>query len=63
MIQGTTLAKGLSEWKMKHNAELRLKHHRSNAQDPPEEPMPAAASVVTASTTSTPAEDRPDAGT
>jgi hypothetical protein len=63
MIQGTTLAKGLSEWKMKHNAQLRLKHHRSNAQETPEKPLPAAAAVVTASTTSTPAEDRSDAGT
>ena len=58
MIQGTTLAKGLSEWKMKHNAQTRrLKHHRTNAQEMPKEPLPAAESVVTASTaTSTPAE-------
>ena len=63
MIQGTTLAKGLSEWKMKHNAQTRrlLKHHRSNAQETPKEPLPAAESVVTASTTRTPAEDGSDA--
>ena len=63
MIQETTLAKGLNEWKMKHNVKTRFKHHRSHAQQTPEEPLPASASVVTASTTSTPAEDGSDADT
>jgi hypothetical protein len=63
MIQGTTLAKGFSKWKMKPNAQTRLKHHCSYAQETPKEPLPAAASVVTASTASTSAEDGSGTGT
>jgi hypothetical protein len=48
---------------MKHNAQARLKHHRGYAQEIPEETLPAAVAVVTASTTSTPAEDGSDAVT
>lgn len=64
MIEGTTIAKALLKWKMKHNAQMRLKH-RKNAQQTPEEALPAAVSVVSTGTTTTmtPDEDEVEAVT
>jgi hypothetical protein len=66
MVQGTSLAKMVIEWKMKHNAQTRLKHGCSGsstaAQETPKMPMPAGVSVVTATTTSAPVEDKAEAG-